>query len=139
MKITATLLTIFLCFNISAQTLKPEVYAGTMDGNMPITIYLQPEEHPCSMDTIYEGMYLYDGKSKWIQLNITKNEQNQFVLVEYGFTGVMVLSKKGKELNGIWISPNGKRQLKVTFKKTKIPTKRFEDKFEKVNYENYDC
>jgi hypothetical protein len=63
-------------------------------------------------------------------------------MVEYRFTGVLILNKEGKNFSGLWISPDGKRQLKTVFKEvpmTKIEKENYETKIEQVNYENYDC
>ena len=53
-----------------------------------------------------------------------------------------ILQKTKDGFNGIWISPDTKKQLKVELKKEILTEKEkqiYEEKFEKVNYENYDC
>ena len=63
-------------------------------------------------------------------------------MVEYRFTGVLILKKEGKNFSGLWVSPDGKRQLKTVFKEvpmTKIEKENYENKMEQLNYENYDC
>jgi hypothetical protein len=45
-------------------------------------------------------------------------------------------------MNGIWISPDGKKQLKVSLTLqplSEAEQKKMEDKLEQVNYENFDC
>ena len=143
---TKTIITTFLLlttlFTSNAQEIKTELYEGKMDGKTPITLYLQSYENGCTADPIYDGMYKYNGKIEWLQVNITTNNNTQFVLVEYGFTGVLFLNKEGDKFEGTWISPDTKRQLKVTFRKVDISKenmKVLEDTFEEVNYINYDC
>jgi hypothetical protein len=143
---TKTIFTTFLLLitmvTANAQEIKSEVYEGKIDGKTPLTLYLQSYENGCTTDPMYNGMYKYNGKSEWLQVNITTNNNTQFVLVEYGFTGVLILKKEGDEFEGTWISPDTKRQLKVTFKKVDISKEKMkvlEDTFEEVNYVNYDC
>lgn len=138
--ILTTIATLICILSVKAQT--TELYTGTLNENIPITLYLIAEENACTTDTMYRGMYQYDGKSKWIQLDITTDKKTRFVLVEYNFTGVLILEKSNAELNGIWISPDYKKQLEVKLHKTEIPKKRketLENDYEEVNYENYDC
>ena len=52
------------------------------------------------------------------------------------------LKKDGKNFSGLWVSPDGKRQLKTVFKEvpmTKIEKENYENKMDQLNYENYDC
>jgi hypothetical protein len=52
------------------------------------------------------------------------------------------MKKEGLSFNGLWISPDTKKQLKVELKEVRITKKEIEDyetKMEKVNYENNDC
>ena len=89
-------------------------------------------------------MYRYDKSKKWIQLNITQNKkkENEFVLVEHGFSGVLILKKTGNTFTGLWISSDAKKQLPVDLKEatmTKKELENFEKTLEKVNYENNDC
>jgi guanylate kinase len=87
-------------------------------------------------------MYKYEKVSNWLQLEVTTNDKGQFILTEYDFTGVLILQKTAEGFNGIWISPDTKRQLKVVLKKEKLSDKdkeQYEDKYEKLNYSNYDC
>lgn len=138
------ILCMFFTITSNAQSAKSMLYKGTIDGKTAITFYAKEEENPCTADLMYTSMYRYDKSGSWIQLDITQNKksENQFVLVEYGFSGVMILKKEGTNFNGIWISPDGKRQLKVNLKEvrmTKKETETYADKMEKVNYENNDC
>jgi len=77
-----------------------------------------------------------------LQLEITSNDKGQFIFTEYQFSGVLILQKTKEGFNGIWISPDTKRQLKVVLKKAALSTKDiqlYEDRYEKLNYSNYDC
>lgn len=130
--------------NAKAQTVIHTLYKGKIDGKIPVTCYIKTEENPCTADLMHTSMYRYDKSGTWIQLDITQNKknENQFILVEHGFSGVMILKKEGTNFNGLWISPDSKKQLKVELKESKMTKKEienYETKMEKVNYENNDC
>ncbi|WP_343617531.1 hypothetical protein [Flavobacterium sp.] len=119
------------------------LYKGTLDGKTPVTIYIKTEENPCTADLMYTSMYRYKS-NKWIQLYITQNKkvENEFVMVEHGFSGVLILKKTGNTFSGLWISPDAKKQLKIDLKETSMTKKEiesYENAMEKVNYENNDC
>ncbi|WP_163393056.1 hypothetical protein [Flavobacterium limi] len=138
------LLCMFFATTTKAQSAKSILYKGTIDGKIAVTVYIKEEENPCTADIMYTSMYRYDKSGSWIQLDITQNKknENQFVLVEHGFSGVMILKKEGVNFNGIWISPDSKKQLKIILKEVRMTKKEagsYEDKMEKVNYENNDC
>jgi hypothetical protein len=147
MKQAFFLLTIFFSLwstRSKAQSVIHTLYKGEIDGKIPVTCYIKTEDNPCADGLIYTSMYRYDKSNSWIQLDITQNNknENQFALVEYGFSGVMILKKEGTNFNGIWISPDSKKQLPVNLKEvsmTKKETESYEDKMEKVNYQNNDC
>lgn len=139
-----------ICFSflnhLNAQLQAPafNLYKGTVDGKTPITVYIKTEENPCTADLMYTSMYRYDKSKKWIQLDITQNKkkENEFVLVEHGFSGVLILKKTGNTFTGLWISSDAKKQLPVDLKEasmTKKELENFEKTLEKVNYENNDC
>ncbi|CAD0002009.1 MULTISPECIES: hypothetical protein [Flavobacterium] len=139
-----SVLCMFFTITTSAQSAKSMLYKGTIHGKTAVTFYIKEEENPCIGGLMYTSMYRYDKSEKWIQLDITQNKKNknQFVLVEHEFSGVMILKKEGTNFNGIWISPDSKKQLNVNLKEvrmTKKETESYEDKMEKVNYENNDC
>jgi hypothetical protein len=120
------------------------LYKGTVDGKTPITVYIKTEENPCTADLMYTSMYRYNKSNKWIQLDVTQNvkNENEFVLVEHGFSGVLILKKNGNAFTGLWISSDTKKQLKVDLKEavmTKKELENHEKTLEKVNYENHDC
>lgn len=133
-----------ILFSSNAQVSKSNLYKGTIDGKIAVTFFIKTEENPCTADLMYTAMYRYDKSGGWIQLDITQNtkNENQFALVEHGFTGVMILKKDETNFSGLWISSDSKRQLKVELKEakmTKKETESYETKMEKVNYENNDC
>ncbi|MEN2487921.1 hypothetical protein AAYQ05_08995 [Flavobacterium sp. B11] len=141
---------ITICFSFlnqlsaQSQTSASNLYKGTVDGKTPITVYIKTEENPCTADLMYTSMYRQNKSKNWIQLNVTQNrkKENEFVLVEQGFSGVLILQKLGNSFTGLWISPDAKKQLKVDLKEasmTKKELENFEKTMEKVNYENNDC
>ena len=144
MKKLILLLTVFcalISIDSKAQSAKSNLYKGTIDGKILVTFYIKEEESPCTGDLMYTSMYKYDKSGSWIQLDITTN-QNQFVLVEHGFSGVMVLKKSETTFTGLWISPDTKKQLKVDLKEVRLIKKEietYENKMEEVNYQNNDC
>lgn len=145
-KIMLFLIICFSFFNtIQAQTAPTSnLYKGTVDGKTPITVYIKTEENPCTADLMYTSMYRYNKSKNWIQLNVTQNRkaENEFVLVEHGFSGVFILKKIENTFSGLWISPDTKKQLKVELKEATMTKKEladFEKTMEKVNYENNDC
>ncbi|WP_119789441.1 hypothetical protein [Flavobacterium anhuiense] len=141
---------IAICFSFlnqlsaQSQTSVSNLYKGTVDGKTPITVYIKTEENPCTADLMFTSMYRYNKSNNWIQLNITqgKKKENEFVMVEHGFSGVLILQKNGNTFTGLWISPDTKKQLKVDLKEavmTKKEIENFKKTMEKVNYENNDC
>ena len=142
MKLILTNLILVLTLSLHAQELESTLYEGKMNDEMSISLFLKAREHECNTDIVYSGMYKYNGVSKWLQLDITSNDKMQFVLVEHGFTGLMILEKTSAGFEGTWISPDAKRQFKVALKKVLIPKEKMEeheDLYEEVNYNNYDC
>ncbi|WP_235832321.1 hypothetical protein [Flavobacterium zhairuonense] len=128
-----------ICFSffntIQAQTAPTSnLYQGTVDGKTPITVYIKTEENPCTADLMYTSMYRYNKSKNWIQLNITQNRkaENEFIMVEHDFSGVLILKKANNTFSGLWISPDTKKQLKVDLKETTMTKKELEN-FEKNN------
>ncbi|WP_185290785.1 hypothetical protein [Chryseobacterium lactis] len=120
----------------------PTLYKGTVNGKMPVTLFIQSVENGCGGDPFYNAMYRYDKVSNWLELSVTEGAKQQFAMVEEGFTGLMILKKEGDMMNGTWISPDGKKQITVQLKKVTVSKKEMEiyqDKMEKLNYENHDC
>ncbi|MGU3373632.1 hypothetical protein [Chryseobacterium sp. M5A1_1a] len=118
------------------------IYKGTVNGKMPVTLFIQTVENGCGGDPYYNAMYRYEKVSNWLQLNVTEGVKQQLAMVEEGFTGLMILKKEGDMMNGTWISPDGKKQIPVELKKVTVSKKEMEsyqDRMEKLNYENHDC
>lgn len=142
--VLSLLLCIFFFSLADAQSVKTNLYKGTVDGKTPVTFYIKTEENPCNAELQYTAMYRYDKSGSWIQLNITQNtkSENKFVLVEHGFTGVMILKKESNTFSGLWISPDTKKQLKIDVKEALMTNKEienYEKKMDKINHENNDC
>jgi len=145
MKIITTLFLLFLSLSINAQQIiAQEKYLGTIDGKINISFYLKIEETGCPK-VVASGVYKYtDNKAgNWILLDTTFYEKaQQYTFVEHYNTGIMLLKRDNDSLQGLWISPDGKKQLKVSLKKLK-PTKaeidKMEDELEKANYNANDC
>ncbi|WP_165850761.1 hypothetical protein [Chryseobacterium sp. 5_R23647] len=54
----------------------------------------------------------------------------------------MLLKRNSENLQGLWISPDGKKQLKVNLKKiiqSKAEIEKMEEELEKANYSANDC
>lgn len=143
----ALVLTGFLgVMRVSAQDKgTPQLYTGMVDGKIAVTMFLYITTNECSGDPEYQGIYRYDknpGTDDWLLLEINNNAQQQFVMVETDFTGVMVLQKSGDTYSGIWIHPDGKKQLKVVFKKQPLPKAQVEkylEFLENTNHRYHDC
>ena len=120
-----------------------ELYEGKL-GTKEITLYLKIAEDGCPR--VYaSGIYKYkqNKTDNWLLLDIIFSEtKNQFTMVEHYNTGVLLLTRSGGTLKGIWISPDGKKQLEVNLSKSKISTQdieKLEDKLEQENYSANDC
>ena len=115
---------------------------GLMDGKMKVTMVGTSEISSCTAETLYMIMYKYDNTSKWLLLDVDYDDKSNFSMVEYGFTGLMILKETPKNFNGIWISPDQKRQLKVNFEKKKVSEaqqERLIQILEDLNYSYNDC
>ncbi|WP_286970425.1 hypothetical protein [Flavobacterium sp. UBA4854] len=129
---------------ITAQTTASNLYKGTVDGKTQITLYIQTSENQCNADLSYAAMYRYNKSKNWIQIYPTQNKkkENEFVMVEHNFSGVLILQKSGNTFTGLWISPDAKKQLKVDVKETPMTKKEienYEQTMERVSFDNNDC
>lgn len=145
MKIITTLVFVFSSLILNAQQiLAQEKYVGTIDGKINISFYLKIEETGCPK-VIASGIYKYtDNKNgNWILLETTFSEKaQQYTFVEHYNTGLMLLKRNSDNLQGLWISPDGKKQLKVSLKKIKLAKaeiEKMENEMEKANYNANDC
>ncbi len=88
-------------------------------------------------------MYKYNKNDSWILLNATfSEEKQQYTFVEIFNTGILLLKKEKNNFNGVWISPDGKKQLEVKLNKKQVNKKKIdalENKFTDIQYEATDC
>ncbi|WP_343705654.1 hypothetical protein [Flavobacterium sp.] len=138
-----------ICFSFlnqssaQSQTSASNLYKGTVDGKTPVTFYIKTQENQCTADLDYIAIYRYKS-NKWIYLNVTQNRkvENEFIMVEHGFSGALMLKKIGNTFSGLWISPDTKKQLKIEVKETSMTKKEienYEQTLERVSFENNDC
>lgn len=120
-----------------------ELYEGKL-GDKSISLYLKIAENGCP--TVYAmGMYKYkqNKTDNWLLLEIVFSEtKNQFTMVEHFNTGVLILTRKEGTFQGIWVSPDGKKQFEVNLTKVKITPNEIEKLEEKLDLEYYyahDC
>jgi len=103
---------LFLSLSINAQQIiAQEKYLGTIDGKINISFYLKIEETGCPK-VVASGIYKYtDNKAgNWILLDTTFSEKaQQYTFVEHYNTGIMLLKRDNDGLQGLWISPDGKK------------------------------
>ena len=123
--------------------ISPELYEGKL-GDKSISLYLKIAEDGCP--TVYAtGMYKYkqNKTNNWLLLEIVFSEtKNQFAMVEHFNTGILILTRKEGTFQGIWVSPDGKKQFEVNLIKVKITTNEIEKLEEKLDLEYYyanDC
>lgn len=136
----------FISLNTVAQNNihSQEYFEGTINGNIEISFYLKIQEDGCPRvyaSAIYR--YKKNGENEWILLKSTFSETKQhYTFVEFFNTGILLLKKEKNSLNGIWISPDGKKQFDVKLNKVQIDKEsieKLENELEKENYEAYDC
>ncbi|WP_316765005.1 hypothetical protein [Pedobacter aquatilis] len=135
------ILFLFSTANLSAQEIKQYFYQGTIDNRL-IRLYLKQLPNNCGGSDIYEAIYQYGKGKNWIELLNQNNDKGNFCFTEIRFTGVLLLKKTDHHLDGIWISPDGKRQLKVLLSQQNINAKEIEEleeRLERTHYENFDC
>jgi hypothetical protein len=126
-----------------AQTITSTLYKGTIN-NRAVTLYVKQEPNPCGGATgsLYQGIYKYGNGKAWIELEIASNGKGNFCLTEFNFTGLLILRQNGNRMEGIWISPDGKTQLKVALEKQPLTAKQREEmevNLERTHYSNHDC
>ncbi len=146
MKKIITILFVLFSLNLIAQDeiISQEYYEGTINGNIEIALYLKVSENGCPT-TYAESIYQYKKNegNKWILLETSfTKEMNQFTFVELFNTGILLLNKENANLNGLWLSPDGKKQLKVVLNKVaidKTQIENLEDQLEETYYNANDC
>jgi len=146
MKKIITALFVFISFNAMAQDeiISQEYYEGTINGDIEIALYLKIAEDGCPR-TYAESIYQYkkNGNNNWILLDASfTRAMNQFTFVELFNTGILLLNKENANLNGLWLAPDGKKQLKVNLNKVEIDNseiENLEDQLEETYYNANDC
>ncbi|MFK8269725.1 hypothetical protein [Capnocytophaga stomatis] len=117
-------------------------YEGTIGGDLKVGFYLSIKETGCPR-TYAEAYYKYEKSNERILLESFMDfNEERFTFVEFGNTGVLLLHRKGDTLEGLWIAPDGKKQLPVKLKALPQSPKsyeRMEDHYERLHYESHDC
>lgn len=117
------------------------LYKGMVDGKMPVTLYVHATD-PCGGHVVYDAIYRYDKQSRWLLLQTEVNDKDDYCLTESDFTGVLILHRTGKELRGVWISPDRKRTLNVVLNQQLLSPEekqKLDNAREQANYEQNDC
>lgn len=145
MKKILLLFTILFANSSFAQRLiAQELYEGTISKNIKVSFYLKIEEDGCPR-TIVSAIYKYNNNKadEWILLETNFSDQKQqYTFVEHHNTGLLLLNRNDNQLKGVWVSPDGKKQLEVNLTKvktTKEGIEILEDVLEKEYYNAYDC
>lgn len=134
-----------LAMPATAQKANTQLFTGTIDGRIAITMFIYAEEHPCEAKMVYKGIYKYNktqGDNKWLWLNIDYNESERFVMVEERFSGVMILRKDNNMFSGVWIHPDGVTQRKVVLTQqqlSKEALEKYTEQFDETDHLYHDC
>ncbi|GIM58944.1 hypothetical protein [Capnocytophaga canimorsus] len=117
-------------------------YEGTIGTDLKVGLYLAIKENECPT-TYAQAYYKYEKSNERILLSAYMDDKEErFTFVEFGNTGVLLLHRKGETLEGLWIAPDGKKQLPVKLKALPQSPKsyeRMEDHYERLHYESHDC
>lgn len=140
------LLFAFLVANLSfGQNIKAqELYEGVISNDLKVSFYLKIEEDGCPR-TVVSAIYKYNSNkdNNWILLDTTfSEEKQQYTFVEHYNTGLLLLKRSKGQLNGVWISPDGKKQLPVKLSKVKVSkekVEKLENTLEEELMSAYDC
>ncbi|WCM42672.1 hypothetical protein MG290_03060 [Flavobacterium sp. CBA20B-1] len=145
MKKLLPILFLLLSVNFMAQNIiTQEYYEGVINNDIKISMYLKTYEDGCPRTDII-AIYKYQKSEEhdWILLHPTyQKNSKQLTLVEDFNTGILLLNKEANGMNGLWISPDGKKQFKVQLNKINVNNKeieRLENILEEVFYYSYDC
>ncbi len=102
-------------------------------------MYLKIAEDGCPRvyaNAIYK--YKNNEENNWILLQSTfSGERKQFTFVEFYNTRILLLNKEENNLQGLWISPDGKKQFKVELNKIEVDNKKIESLEEILEQEHY--
>ncbi|WP_341838082.1 hypothetical protein WJU16_09500 [Chitinophaga pollutisoli] len=137
---------LFMTLTASAQE-KPllQLYTGEIDGKIPVTLFLEGVLDPCNGEYKYRGIYTYQKdlhREKWLLLAVDYNDKGQYIMVETGVSGVLILQHTASGFSGTWISPDGKTLRKVSLRKQGVPAAKEEfylDALEHTHYRYNDC
>ncbi|RIY36874.1 hypothetical protein CKY20_04930 [Capnocytophaga canis] len=143
MKKIATIVTFLLSLQGFSQTIISQTYyEGTIGTDLKVGLYLAIKENECPT-TYAQAYYKYEKSNERILLSAYMDDKEErFTFVEFGNTGILLLHRKGETLEGLWIAPDGKKQLKVTLKalpQSEKSYERMEDHYERLHYESHDC
>ncbi|ATA72899.1 hypothetical protein CGC49_06180 [Capnocytophaga sp. H4358] len=143
MKKIATIVTFLLSLQGFSQTIISQTYyEGTIGTDLKVGLYLAIKENECPT-TYAQAYYKYEKSNERILLSAYMDDKEErFTFVEFGNTGVLLLHRKGDTLEGLWIAPDGKKQLPVKLKALPQSPKsyeRMEDHYERLHYESHDC
>lgn len=103
---------LLLSSSISAFSQDKRMYAGTLNGNLKITLYLEGLETGTHADAIL-GAYQYAGKTNFLLLNGYFNNAGNVCLTELAtpnFSGVFLGTLVKNRLAGFWTSADGKKR-----------------------------
>ncbi|WP_172917258.1 hypothetical protein [Capnocytophaga canis] len=143
MKKIATIVTFLLSLQGFSQTIISQTYyEGIIGTDLKVGLYLAIKETGCP-NTYAEAYYKYEKSNERILLeSFMDHKEERFTFVEFGNTGILLLHRKGETLEGLWIAPDGKKQLQVTLKalpQSQKSYERMEEHLEQLNYEAHDC
>ncbi len=141
-KATMLICALIMSLSTQAQTEISYLYKGKMDSEMDVTLYMQEYGDPCNGKPVYHGMYKYDGVSKWLALEISTDDEGNFIMTERPYTGTMLLKKKLDQYIGTWLKPDGTKRLKVEWRQQYLSSEEMEEykkKYEELIYSLDDC
>ncbi|MFK8285115.1 hypothetical protein [Capnocytophaga canis] len=143
MKKIATIVTFLLSLQGFSQTIISQTYyEGTIGTDLKVGLYLAIKETGCP-NTYAQAYYKYEKSNERILLESFMDfNEERFTFVEFGNTGVLLLHRKGDTLEGLWIAPDGKKQLPVKLKalpQSQKSYERMEEHYERLHYESHDC
>ncbi len=136
------ILLLLLALTFSGTTFAQDrrLYAGTINGNLKITLYLEGLETGTHADAV-NGAYQYAGKTNFLLLNGYANNAGNICLTEMAtpnFSGVFLGTIVKNRITGFWTSANGKNRYPFALVQVKaIPAEmtRFEEAMKKTGAE----
>lgn len=140
-KICLAVLILLLPCLAMAQDTRSWLYKGAIS-NLPVTMFIKELPNECGGDDSFIGMYRYDKSSEWILLFIEEDKNINWCLTETNFTGVLLLKRGNTDMDGIWIAPDQKKQLKVSMKiqyPERETRKELEEKLDVLMSSENDC